>query len=72
MLGGTTVGAGLVLLVPVLILAAGAWHFRWMSDDGFINLRVVREVVTLRPRSRHAGQSQVRLSVPRTVWAAGD
>ena len=36
---------GLVLLVPLVIIAAGAWHSRFMSDDGFIDLRVVREVL---------------------------
>lgn len=31
--------------IPVVILAAGAWHSRWMSDDGFINLRIVRQIL---------------------------
>ena len=30
--------------LPVLALAIGAWNYRWMSDDGFINLRVVRNL----------------------------
>jgi len=33
-----------VIVVPLLVLAVGAWHYRWMSDDGFINLRVVRQI----------------------------
>ena len=35
--------AGLLAL-PVVLLAVGAWHSRWMSDDGFINLRVVSQI----------------------------
>ncbi len=30
--------------LPLVVLAIGAWHYRWMSDDGFINLRVVRQI----------------------------
>jgi arabinofuranosyltransferase len=32
------------IAVPLVVLAIGAWHYRWMSDDGFINLRVVRQI----------------------------
>ncbi len=34
----------LAVALPVLALAVGAWNYRWMSDDGFINLRVVRNL----------------------------
>jgi arabinofuranosyltransferase len=34
-----------LVLAPVVFLAAGAWGRRWMDDDGFINLRVVRNVL---------------------------
>jgi len=37
-------GRAALLVVPVVVLAAGAWHSRWMSDDGFINLRVVSQI----------------------------
>ncbi len=33
-----------VFVLPLVVLAIGAWHYRWMSDDGFINLRVVRQI----------------------------
>lgn len=33
----------LALLTP-LILTLGAWQYRWMSDDGFIYLRIVRQI----------------------------
>jgi arabinofuranosyltransferase len=28
----------------LVVLLVGAWQYRWMSDDGFINLRVVRQL----------------------------
>lgn len=34
-----------VLAVPVVVLAVGAWSYRYISDDGFINLRVVSQLV---------------------------
>ena len=33
-----------LLPLPVVIFIVGAWQYRWMSDDGFINLRIVREL----------------------------
>jgi arabinofuranosyltransferase len=33
-----------LLLLPVIIFIVGAWQYRWMSDDGFINLRIVSEL----------------------------
>ncbi|HEV7762309.1 MAG TPA: hypothetical protein VGO78_25045 [Acidimicrobiales bacterium] len=36
---------GLVLAVPSVLLAERAWDRRWMTDDGFINLRVVRMIL---------------------------
>src|SRR5262245_15761645 len=33
-----------LLLLPIVIFIIGAWKYRWMSDDGFINLRVVTEL----------------------------
>ena len=38
-------GSGLVLLLPLVALLVGAWSRRWMSDDGFINLRIVEQVL---------------------------
>ena len=34
-----------VLVVPSLILAERAWDRRWLTDDGFINLRITRNIV---------------------------
>ncbi len=35
----------LVVAVPVVFLAAAAWHFRYMYDDGYIYLRIVQNVL---------------------------
>ena len=42
--GRWLLGAALVAL-PVVILAIGAWNYRWMADDGFINLRIVKQIL---------------------------
>lgn len=42
--GLTTVVMVALLVLPLVLLAIGAWHYRWMSDDGFINLRIVSEI----------------------------
>jgi arabinofuranosyltransferase len=34
-----------LVIAPVAFFAAGGWGRRWMDDDGFINLRVVRNVL---------------------------
>lgn len=34
-----------ILALPLVILAVAAWKYRWMSDDAFINLRVVKQLV---------------------------
>ncbi len=34
----------LLFALPLVVLAVGSWRYRWMSDDGFINLRVVRQI----------------------------
>lgn len=38
-------GPTLVLLAPSVLLAERAWARRWITDDGFINFRVVRMVL---------------------------
>ncbi len=35
----------LLALVPVVIFGVLIWHQRWMSDDGFINVTVVRNLL---------------------------
>src|SRR5262245_54049194 len=36
--------AAAIVAVPIVLLALGAWNYRWMSDDGFINLRIVKQI----------------------------
>ncbi len=36
---------GLAALVPVLIFAVMIWHRRWTADDGFINIRIVANLL---------------------------
>ena len=33
-----------LLAIPIVVLLVAAWQYRWMSDDGFINLRVVKQI----------------------------
>ena len=32
------------MALPVVVLAIGAYQHRWLTDDGFINLRIVRQM----------------------------
>lgn len=41
---GAVVASVVALLVPLVILAWMAWSRRWISDDGFINLRIVKQI----------------------------
>lgn len=44
-LGRVTLGVVFAVWIPVVVFAVLAWEHRWMSDDGFINLRVVWNVL---------------------------
>jgi arabinofuranosyltransferase len=33
-----------LLLLPAVVVLAGAWNHRWVDEDGFINLRVVDQI----------------------------
>jgi arabinofuranosyltransferase len=35
-----------LLAAPLVIVLVGAWRFRWLSDDSFIDLRVVRNILS--------------------------
>jgi len=41
----SSLGQKALLALPALILLERAWDRRWMTDDGFINLRVARMIV---------------------------
>src|SRR3954471_16976964 len=34
-----------LLALPVLVHLAGSWHRRWMQEDGFINIRIVQQLL---------------------------
>jgi arabinofuranosyltransferase len=41
---GRRMAQAALLAAPVMILAVQGWTHRWIADDGFIDLRVVREI----------------------------
>jgi len=43
--GRVTAGTVVAVWLPVVCFAVLAWHHRWVSDDGFINLRIVWNVL---------------------------
>jgi arabinofuranosyltransferase len=57
-----------LLLVPLVVLVVGAWHYRWMSDDGFINLRVVRQIQAGNGPVFNAGERVEATTSP--LWVA--
>lgn len=38
-------GTVCLLLAPVVVLVVMAWRYRWVGDDGFINYRVVQQIL---------------------------
>lgn len=61
------IGAGL-LAIPLVVLALGAWHYRWMHDDGFINLRVVSQIRAGNGPVFNAGERVEAFTSP--LWVA--
>lgn len=41
---GTRLARLVAVVIPLGLLAVGAWSRRWTSDDGFINLRIVEQL----------------------------
>ena len=39
--GGSPAWSWLVVCVPLVIVLAGAWSYRWVQEDAFINFRVI-------------------------------
>lgn len=54
--------------VPVVVVVAMAWRLRWMSDDGFIHLRVVQQVVDGHGPVFNAGERVEASTSP--LWVA--
>jgi arabinofuranosyltransferase len=63
-----------VLALPALILADRAWDRRWMTDDGFINLRISRMILDGHGPVFNAGERVEPATSTLWVWliAAGD
>ena len=66
--------AWVVTGAPVVLLAQRAWDWRWMSDDGFIHLRVVRQLVSGNGPVFNAGERVEASTSPLWVYllAIGD
>lgn len=64
-----TAGISFVLaLVPLLILLVAGWDRRWMSDDGFIHLRVVDQILNGNGPVFNAGERVEVSTSPLWVW----
>jgi arabinofuranosyltransferase len=65
---------GGVLAVPSAVLLALAWDHRWMTDDAFINLRVVRMIQAGHGPVFNVGERVEVTTSPLWVWilALGD
>ncbi len=63
-----------VLALPALILAERAWDRRWMTDDGFINLRISRMILDGHGPVFNVGERVEPATSTLWVWivAAGD
>ena len=63
-----------VLALPALVLVERAWDRRWMTDDGFINLRISRMILDGHGPVFNAGERVEPATSTLWVWivAAGD
>jgi arabinofuranosyltransferase len=62
------------VLLPVLVLAWGGYLRRWIGDDGFINLRVVRQLLAGNGFVFNAGERAEAVTSPAWIavlWLAG-
>jgi arabinofuranosyltransferase len=57
-----------MVLVSVLVVLVGGWLFRWMSDDGFIYLRVVDQVWAGNGPVFNAGERVEVATGPLWLW----
>lgn len=53
-------------LVPIIAMAVQGWHHRWFSDDGWINIRVVEQVLAGNGPVYNAGE-RVEVTTS-TLW----
>jgi len=64
-LSGPSLGA---LLLTVIVFLVGAWLYRWMSDDGFIHLRIVDQVTAGNGPVFNAGERVEASTSPAWTW----
>jgi arabinofuranosyltransferase len=57
-----------ILAVPSAVLLGAAWDHRWMTDDAFINLRVVRMILAGHGPVFNAGERVEVTTSPLWVW----
>jgi arabinofuranosyltransferase len=57
-----------LLAIPLVVLALGAWNYRWMHDDGFINLRVISQIKAGNGPVFNAGERVEAFTSP--LWLA--
>jgi len=67
-IGGIGRISGISGALPVVVLTVGAWQRRWVSDDGFIVLRVVRMVTEGHGPVFNAGERAEAATSP--LWVA--
>ncbi len=65
---GATAARILAVVLPLAVLAVAAWQYRWMSDDGFINLRVVRNIADGHGPVFNAGERVEASTSPLWIW----
>ena len=70
----TRVAQAVVLLLPALVVAERGWNRRWITDDGFINLRIEQMVLHGHGPVFNAGERVEATTSTLWLWAlvAGD
>ena len=58
----------LPLLLAVAVFVVGAWNNRWMSDDGFIHLRIVEQIEAGNGPVFNAGERVEASTSPAWTW----
>jgi arabinofuranosyltransferase len=66
--------AWVIVSIALLVLLIGAWLYRWMIDDAFIDLRIVRQIQAGHGPVFNAGERVEAATSPLWLWmlVAGD
>ena len=57
-----------LVCIALGIFLAGAWHYRWMADDGFIHLRIVEQIEAGEGPVFNAGERVEASTSPAWTW----